>query len=197
MATRSEKKSAGLKVLTAMKSYLELPIWKIMYDNFKISYDTFCEKDAIREELRLKRAKAIEELSEIDEKTLSLISKVSKAIQIEIDKKEIKFREFFPKGNLTTVIKGSKIDRIISLEDLLKGFENNQNYEFYNKYNESLKELKIELENSYNSVNSIGIQETEAINILKNEENSYDFAFRKIKHFIKDELESNEYAKFF
>ena len=40
MATRSKKKSGGLKTLTAMKPFLHIAIWKLMYDTFKISYDS-------------------------------------------------------------------------------------------------------------------------------------------------------------
>jgi len=197
MATRSKKKADGLKVLTAMKPYLHLVIWKLMHDAFKISYDSFCEKDSTRESLRLKRAEAVESLEKTDEKTLSLISIVSKAIQIEIDKKEIKYKEFFPEGNVSPVLNGNKIDRILSLEQLLKGFENNKNYEFYTKYNQQLITAKAKLEEEYENANIIIQKEKEAINNLKDEENKYDFAFRKVKHFIKDEVPPNKYSDFF
>ncbi len=197
MTTRSKKKSGGLKILTAMKPYLHIAIWKLMHDTFKISYDVFCEKDSIRESLRLKRAEAVENLDKTDENTLSLLSLVSKAIQIEIDKKEIKYKEFFPEGNVTPVLRGNKIDRILSLEQLLKGFDNNKNYEFYTKYNQQLITAKTKLEEDFDNVNDITQKEKEAINNLKDEENKYDFAFRKVKHFIKDEVPPNEYSNFF
>jgi len=197
MATRSKKKSGGLKTLTAMKPYLHIAIWKLMHDSFKISYDTFCEKDSTRESLRLKRAEAVENLEKTDEKTLSLISTVSKAIQIEIDKKEIKYKEFFPEGTLKNATEGNKIDRILSLEQLLKGFDNNKNYEFYTKFNQQLITAKTKLEEEFDIVNTVTQKEKEAINDLKDEENKYDFAYRKVKHFIKDEVPPNKYSDFF
>ncbi len=197
MTTRNKKKSGGFKILTAMKSYLHLPIWKLMHDSFKISYDTFCEKESARESLRLKRKEAIANLEKTDENTLSLLSIVSKAIQIEINKKEIKYKEFFSEGNVSFVLNGNKIDRILSLEQLLKAFDNNQNYEFYAKYNQQLITTKTKLEEELDIVNDITQKEKEAINSLKDEENRYDFAFRKVKHFIKNEVQPNEYSNFF
>ncbi len=197
MATRSKKKSGGLKILTGMKPFLHIAIWKLMYDTFKVSYDSFCEKEGTREDLRLKRTEAVKNLEKTDENTLSLISTVSKAIQIEVDKKETKYKEFFPEGTLKNATEGNKIDRILSLEQLLKGFENNKNYEFYAKYNQQLITAKAKLEEEYDIVNKVTQKEKEAINILKDEENKYDFAYRKVKHFVKDEVNPNEYPNFF
>jgi len=185
--SRFDKIVNGQEAEKKLETHLDDVSWKAKYDLMKAENENYLEIYNKREEAREKKANAVADVEVIDKKLIALLSKVSKAILIEIDKNDSKLNEFFIKGNVTNIISDTINAQIVSVKHMIKGFEKNPDYEFSSKYCNEFKDIILKLENAYKTL--IIARDTEAVSVKKNQEadDDYDSLLRKIENFIENE----------
>ncbi|MBN2695471.1 hypothetical protein JXR93_12485 [bacterium] len=185
--SRVDKMSEAESLFKEMEANLENPFWKSKYDILKAENQAYIEVYNKREMAKQKRVEAMKKMEDVDNELISFLSKLSKAILIEIDKSDLKVREFFINGNVSNIMSSTHNKQIVSINHLVKGFENNPDYEFVQKYGEKLKELSLKLDEAYKTLVSLRDAETSSIKDLKEADDDYDSLLRKTRHFIKNE----------
>ncbi len=185
--SRFDKMVRGENYEKKLETKLNDVSWKAKYDLMKAgneSYSDICKK---RETARETKAKAVENVDVIDKKLVALLSKISKAILIEIDKNDLKLNEFFIQGNVTNIISDTVDAQIVSVKHMIKGFESNQNYEFSSKYYNELKDTLLKLEDAYKTLVAERDKEAAIVKETQKADDNYDALLRKIEHFIENE----------
>jgi len=73
--------------------------------------------------------------------------------------------------------------------------ENNSSLHSYSEYYQTVKDLKTELEKDFKKESAAQKNEDESVTLLNLEESKYDFALKKIKHFVEDHVDAKEAAR--
>ncbi len=186
-SSRIDKMSEAESLFKEMDANLENPFWKSKYDILKAENQLYIEVYNKREIAKQKRVEAMKKMEDVDNELIAFLSKLSKAILIEIDKSDLKVREFFINGNVTDIMSSAHNKQIVSINHLVKGFENNPDYDFVQKYGEKLRELALKIDEAYKTLVTLRDIETTTIRDLKEADDDYDSLLRKTRHFIKNE----------
>ncbi len=185
--SRFDKMVKGQNFEKKLETRLNDVSWKAKYDLMKAGNESYSEIYNKRESAREKKANAVENVDVIDKKLVALLSKISKAILIEIDKNDSKLNDFFMKGNVTNIITDTVDAQIVSVKHMIKGFEKNQNYEFSSKYCTELKDTISKLENAYTILITERDKEAVIVKEMQKADDNYDALLRKVEHFIDNE----------
>lgn len=193
--TKEEKLSLGLHILTMLEAYISQALWNLVYLEFKQSYDDYLATLNKRKSCSLIRQSAVKKLSETTQNLNNVLSSVARLLKNEVGQKEIKYKEFFSTGKASDVTKGNPTDQLLAIDYLLEALENNSSLHSYSEYYQTVKDLKTELEKDFKKESASQKNEDESVTLLNLEENKYDFALKKIKHFVEDHVDAKEAAR--
>jgi len=193
--TKEEKLSLGLHILTMLEAYITQVLWNLVYLEFKQSYDDYLTALNKRKSCNLIKQTTVKKLTNTTQKLNNVLSSTARLLKNEVGEKEIKYKEFFSTGKASDVTKGNPTDQLLAIDYLLNALENNTSLNSYTEYYQIIKDLKAELKNDFKKESVAQKDEDESVTLLSLEENKYDFALKKIKHFVEDHVDAKEAAR--
>jgi hypothetical protein len=186
--SRYDKMALGTTYINKLATHSSDSFVKAKEDLMKTGHAVFVEAYNQRENTRKARVEAVKQLEEIDKELITLLSKVSKIILVDIPRTDLKIKDFFINGTVSNIIKGNYNEQILSVKHLISGFEKYPEYDFSVKYTNQMKTVLEKLEESYKIVLIAREAEEKALRKLKEEEDNYDSLLRKIANFISNEI---------
>ncbi len=187
-SSRFDKMALGTTYINKLSAHNNNPFVKAKEELMRSGHAVFVAAYNERETERKLRAEAVTQLAKTDKELITLLSKISKTILIDIPRTDSRITDFFINNTVSDIMHGNYNEQIFSVKHLISGFEKYPDYHFSIKYKPQIETVLAKLEEDYKVVVLAREEEAKAIKKLKEEEDNYDSLLRKIGIFIDNEL---------